>query len=95
MNDHDPARPSFRWDDPFLLDEQLENEERMVRDSARAYCQERLMPRVRDSHRHERFDREVMNEMGELGFLGPTIEGYGCAGVNHVCYGLIAREAER
>jgi glutaryl-CoA dehydrogenase len=89
------APPAFRWDDPFLLDEQLEDDERMVRDSARAYCQEKLMPRVRDSHRHERFDREVMNEMGALGFLGPTIEGYGCAGVNHVCYGLIAREMER
>jgi glutaryl-CoA dehydrogenase len=89
------TRPSFQWDDPFLLDEQLSDEERMVRDSARVYCQEKLMPRVRDSHRYERFDREVMNEMGALGFLGSTIEGYGCAGVNHVCYGLIAREIER
>ena len=87
--------PAFQWDDPFLLDDQLSDDERMVRDTARAYCQEKLMPRVRDSHRHERFDREVMNEMGALGFLGPTIEGYGCAGVNHVCYGLIAREVER
>jgi glutaryl-CoA dehydrogenase len=95
MNDTKEARPGFRWDDPFLLDEQLDDEERMVRDSARAYCQEKLMPRVRDSHRHERFDREVMNEMGALGFLGPTLQGYGCAGVNHVCYGLIAREMER
>ena len=84
MNDAD-ARPAFRWDDPFLLDEQLTDEERMVRDSARAYCQEKLMPRVRDSHRYERFDREVMTEMGALGFLGPTIQGYGCAGVNYVC----------
>jgi glutaryl-CoA dehydrogenase len=95
MNDTKEARPGFRWDDPFLLDEQLDDEERMVRDSARAYCQEKLMARVRDSHRHERFDREVMNEMGALGFLGPTLQGYGCAGVNHVCYGLIAREMER
>jgi glutaryl-CoA dehydrogenase len=95
MTATDAAPPAFRWDDPFLLDEQLEDDERMVRDSARAYCQEKLMPRVRDSHRHERFDREVMNEMGALGFLGPTIQGYGCAGVNHVCYGLIAREMER
>jgi glutaryl-CoA dehydrogenase len=87
--------PAFQWDDPFSLDEQLSDEERMVRDSAHVYSQEKLMPRVRDSHRHERFDREVLNEMGELGFLGPTIEGYGCAGVNHVCYGLIAREVER
>jgi len=89
------SKPGFQWDDPFLLDEQLSDEERMVRDSAHAYCQEKLMPRVRDSHRHERFDREVMNEMGALGFLGSTIEGYGCAGVNHVSYGLIAREIER
>ena len=87
--------PAFQWDDPFFLDDQLSDEERMVRDSAHAYCQEKLMPRVRDSHRHERFDREVLNEMGEIGFLGSTIEGYGCAGVNHVCYGLIAREVER
>jgi glutaryl-CoA dehydrogenase len=95
MNDSDRPLPAFRWDDPFLLDEQLDDEERMVRDTARAYCQEKLMPRVRDSHRYERYDREVMNEMGALGFLGPTIQGYGCAGVNHVCYGLIAREVER
>ena len=67
----------------------------MVRDSARAYCQEKLMPRVLLAHRQERFDREVFTEMGALGFLGSTLEGYGCAGVNHVCYGLIAREIER
>ena len=67
----------------------------MVRDSARAYCQEKLLPRVLEANRHERFDREIMNEMGALGFLGATIEGYGCAGVNYVCYGLIAREVER
>jgi glutaryl-CoA dehydrogenase len=88
-------KPTFRWDDPLLLEDQLTEEERMVRDSARAYCQERLMPRVTQAHRHEKADREVFREMGELGFLGPTIEGYGCAGVNHVCYGLIAREVER
>ncbi len=89
------TRPAFIWDDPLLLDEQLTDEERMVRDSARAYCQEKLMPRVLEANRHERFDREIMNEMGALGMLGPTIEGYGCAGVNHVSYGLIAREVER
>jgi glutaryl-CoA dehydrogenase len=88
-------RPSFRWDDPLLSDEQLTAEERMVRDSARAYCQDKLMPRARDANRLERFDREVFTEMGALGFLGSTLEGYGCAGVNHVCYGLIAREIER
>ena len=89
------VRPSFRWEDPLLFDEQLSNEERMVRDSARAYCQDKLMPRVLLAHRQERFDREVFTEMGALGFLGSTLEGYGCAGVNHVCYGLIAREIER
>lgn len=89
------ARPSFRWEDPLLFEEQLNDEERMVRDSARAYCQDKLMPRVLLAHRQERFDREVFAEMGALGFLGSTLEGYGCAGVNHVCYGLIAREIER
>jgi glutaryl-CoA dehydrogenase len=89
------TRPGFRWEDPFLLDEQLTAEERMIRESAFAYCQERLLPRVREAHRHETFDREIFREMGSLGFLGPTIEGYGCAGVNHVSYGLIAREIER
>jgi glutaryl-CoA dehydrogenase len=87
--------PAFRWDDPLLLDEQLTDDERMVRDSAHAYCQDKLMPRVLEANRHERFDREIMNEMGALGFLGSTLEGYGCAGVNHVSYGLIAREVER
>ncbi|HET7731304.1 MAG TPA: acyl-CoA dehydrogenase [Usitatibacter sp.] len=88
-------KPGFRWEDPLLLEDQLSEEERMVRDSARAYCREKLMPRVLQAHRHEKFDREIFNEMGALGFLGPTIEGYGCAGVNHVAYGLIAREVER
>ena len=85
----------FQWDDPLLLDEQLSEEERMVRDSARAYCQEKLMPRALEANRHERFDRAILNELGALGLLGPTIKGYGCAGVSYVCYGLIAREIER
>ena len=89
------TKAAFQWDDPLLLEDLLTDEERMVRDTARAYCQEKLMPRVVEANRHEKFHREIMNEMGELGFLGPTIEGYGCAGVNHVCYGLIAREVER
>ena len=89
------TQPAFQWDDPLLLEEQLTDEERMVRDTARAYCQEKLMPRVLEANRHERFDREVINEMGALGLLGSTISGYGCAGVNHVCYGLVAREMER
>jgi glutaryl-CoA dehydrogenase len=87
--------PGFDWTDPLLLDEALSEEERMVRDSARAYCQEKLFPRVLAANRHEHFDPEIMNEMGALGFLGSTIEGYGCAGVNYVSYGLIAREVER
>ncbi|APV51073.1 acyl-CoA dehydrogenase [Betaproteobacteria bacterium GR16-43] len=88
-------KPVFQWDDPLLLEEQLTEEERMVRDSARDYCQDKLLPRVTKAFRNESFDREVFNEMGALGFLGPTIEGYGCAGVNHVAYGLITREIER
>ena len=88
-------KPVFQWDDPLLLDDQLTDEERMVRDSARAYCQDKLMPRILEANRHERFDRTIIDEMGELGLLGSTLEGYGCAGVNHVCYGLIAREVER
>ena len=89
------TKPEFRWDDPFLLDDQLNEDERMVRDTARAYAQEKLMPRVLEAHRYERFDREIMTELGELGLLGPTIQGYGCAGVNYVSYGLVAREIER
>ncbi|MGH8682453.1 MAG: acyl-CoA dehydrogenase [Burkholderiales bacterium] len=96
MNAPEPkAKPEFRWDDPFLLEDQLTEEERMVRDSARAYCQENLLPRVLEATRKEKFDRDIMNEMGALGFLGSTIEGYGCAGVNSVSYGLTAREVER
>ncbi len=90
------SRPaSFDWADPLLLDAELTEEERLIRDSAHAYCQEKLMPRVLTAAREERFDREIMNEMGELGFLGSTIEGYGCAGVNYVSYGLVSREVER
>ena len=89
------AETQFDWADPLVLDESLSEDERMVRDSAHAYCQEKLFPRVLEANRHERFDREIMNEMGALGFLGSTIEGYGCAGVNYVSYGLIAREVER
>ena len=71
----DDLKPKFRWDDALLLDEQLTEEERMVRDSARDYCQERLQPRILEANRHERFDREILNEMGGLGFLGSTIDG--------------------
>ena len=90
------AKPTFTWDDPFLFRDQLTEEERMITDAARAYCDDRLMPRVLEANRKESFDPAIMKEMGELGFLGSTIpESYGCAGVNHVAYGLIAREVER
>ncbi|KAA0582093.1 acyl-CoA dehydrogenase [Azospirillum sp. B21] len=87
---------SIQWDDAFLLEAQLTEDEKLVRDSARAYCQDRLQPRVISAFREERFDREIMSEMGELGLLGPTIpEEYGGPGVSHVAYGLVAREVER
>lgn len=94
------AKPSekarFKWEDPLLLEELLTEEERMVRDTAQAYAQDKLMPRVLEANRNEVFHREIMNELGELGLLGSTLpEKYGCAGVNHVCYGLVAREVER
>ncbi len=90
------SRPLFVWDDPLLLDDQLSEEERMVRDTARDYAQEKLMPRILEANRNETFDRDVFTEMGALGFLGSTLdENYGCAGLNHVCYGLVAREVER
>ncbi len=89
------TRAEFKWEDPLLLEDQLTEEERLVRDTARQYCQENLMPRVLEANRHEYFDRTIMTELGALGLLGSTIEGYGCAGVNYVCYGLVAREVER
>jgi len=91
------AKPAqLDWADPFLLDEQLTEEERMVRDTARDYCQDKLMSRVIEANRHEIFHREIMDELGALGLLGPTIpEAYGGAGVNYVSYGLVAREVER
>jgi glutaryl-CoA dehydrogenase len=90
------AEAAFRWEDPFFLEDQLTEEEHLVRDSARAYAQEKLMPRIKQAHRHEHFDVAIMREMGELGLLGPTIpEEYGGAGLGHVAYGLAAREIER
>ncbi|HEX4294760.1 MAG TPA: acyl-CoA dehydrogenase [Rhizomicrobium sp.] len=97
-----PAKPQgleanhFDWADPLMLEAELTSDERLVTDSARAYCREKLLPRVRDAFRNEKFDRAIMTEMGEMGFLGPTIpEEYGGAGMNYVCYGLVAREVER
>ncbi len=86
---------AFQWDDPLLLERELSDEERMVRDTARDYAQSRLMPRVRNWNREERFDRVIMREMGELGFLGAPLHGYGCAGIGYVAYGLVMRELER
>ena len=95
-----PARPTsqfspFAWDDALRLDSALSEDERAIRDAAHDFCQEKLFPRVLMANRHEKFDREIMNEFGEMGFLGATLDGYGCAGVNYVSYGLISREVER
>lgn len=87
--------PSEIWDDILLLDQQLSDEERMIRDMARSYAQDKLMPRVLEANRNENFDPEIMREMGELGLLGSTITGYGCAGISYVAYGLVSREIER
>ncbi len=89
-------KASFNWEDPLLLDLQLTETERMVRDTARAYSQDKLLPRVQEAFRHEKTDAAIFREMGELGLLGATIpEEYGGSGLNYVCYGLIAREVER
>jgi glutaryl-CoA dehydrogenase len=90
-----PKLPPFQWDDALLLEDQLSEDERAIRDTARDYCQDKLFPRILEAHRHEKFDRSIMTEMGALGFLGPTLDSHGCAGVNYVSYGLIAREIER
>ena len=89
------TRAHFQWDDPLLLDAELTEEERMVRDTARDYAQAKLQPRVKEAFREEKTDPAIFREMGELGLLGSTIDGYGCAGTNYVSYGLIAREVER
>jgi glutaryl-CoA dehydrogenase len=86
---------SFNWEDPFRLDQQLTDDERLVMDTARQFAQERLAPRAQQAYREEKSDPAIFREMGELGLLGPTIEGYGCSGLGYVSYGLIAREVER
>ena len=91
-----PTKAAFNWPDPLLLDAQLHEEERMVRDAAQAYAQDKLMPRVTEAFRHEKSDPAIFREMGALGLLGSTLpEEYGGAGMSYVCYGLIAREIER
>ena len=89
------VKPKFVWQDPFMLAEQLSDDERAIVDAAHEFCQDKLQTRVLMAARHEKFDREIMNEAGAMGFLGSTIEGYGCAGLSYVAYGLIAREVER
>jgi glutaryl-CoA dehydrogenase len=83
----------FEWQDPLLIEQELTDEERLIRDTARAYAQDKLMPRILLANRNETFDVEVMREMGALGFLGSTLEGYGCAGIGYVAYGLIMRDS--
>jgi len=90
------AKASFHWDDPFLLQQQLSEDERMIEEAARAYCQDKLLPRVTEAFRHEKTDVAIFREMGDLGLIGPTIPtDYGGPGLSYVAYGLIAREVER
>ena len=89
------TKETFSWVDPFRLEDQLDESERLVQNSVRRYAEESLLPRIIEANRNEVFNVEIATEMGELGLLGPTIDGYGCAGLNNVCYGLIAREIER
>src|SRR5215813_10758808 len=98
MQDHTPRQKAsgFQWDDPFLLEDQLSSDERMIRDTARAYAQEKLAPRVIAAYLEEKTDRAIFDEMGALGLLGITIPSeYGAAGANYVSYGLVSREVER
>ena len=91
-----PSPVNFQWDDPFMLDEQLTEDERMIRDTARAYAQDKLLPRITKAYLEEKIDRDIFNEMGELGLIGITLpEEYGCANASYVAYGLVAREIER
>ena len=89
------VKAKFKWEDPFMLEDQLSDDERAIQEAAHQFCQDKLQTRVLMAARHEKFDREIMNEAGAMGFLGSTIEGYGCAGLSYVAYGLIAREVER
>jgi glutaryl-CoA dehydrogenase len=97
MSKSNPATTwaSFNWEDPFRLEQQLTDDERLVMDTARQYAQDQLAPRVQEAYREEKTDPAIFREMGELGLLGPTIDGYGCSGLGYVSYGLIAREIER
>ncbi|MDZ4323118.1 MAG: acyl-CoA dehydrogenase family protein, partial [Alphaproteobacteria bacterium] len=85
----------FQWDDPFLFEMQLNEEEKLIRETARRYAQDKLMPRILEANRHETYDLAIFKELGALGFLGMTLQGYGCAGSSYTAYGLVARELER
>jgi len=88
-------KTEFQWMDPLLIRDLLTDDERLIQDTVARYCQDRLQPRILEANRQETVDRDIFYEMGELGMLGSTIKGYGCSGLNYVCYGLIAREVER
>jgi glutaryl-CoA dehydrogenase len=94
MNVQSKTKAAFKWEDPFNLDAELTEDERLIRDSARDYCQSKLLPRVKEAFREEKTDPAIFREMGELGLLGSMIDGYGCAGASYVAYGLVAREVE-
>ncbi len=95
-NTHSAKGASFQWDDPFFLDQHLSEDERLVRDAARSYAQDKLFPRIVDAYLNEKTDRAIFNEMGEMGLLGVTVaEEYGGAGSTYVSYGVVAREVER
>ena len=91
----DIQKAEFQWMDPLLIHDLLTDDERLIQDTVARYCQDRLQPRILEANRKETVDRDIFYEMGELGMLGSTIQGHGCAGLNYVCYGLIAREVER
>ncbi len=94
MNVQSATKAAFKWEDPFNLDAELTEDERLIRDTARDYCQSKLLPRVKEAFREEKTDPAIFREMGELGLLGSMIDGYGCAGASYVAYGLVAREVE-
>ncbi|MFN3399596.1 MAG: acyl-CoA dehydrogenase family protein, partial [Ferrovibrio sp.] len=94
MNAQNKTKAAFKWEDPFNLDAELTEDERLIRDTAREYCQNKLLPRVKEAFREEKTDPAIFREMGELGLLGSMIDGYGCAGASYVAYGLVAREVE-
>ena len=94
-NNSENYKQEMSWSDPLVSEDQITSDEKMIQSSVKKYCQDKLMPRIVEENRHEKFNPEIIKEMGELGILGPMIDGYGCAGSNYVTYGLITREIER